>query len=338
MAAGRALYLRVGVLVLAGAALAVGFVVFLAGQRGLQATELIETYIEESVQGLDVGAPVRYRGVAIGRVTQIGLVSAEYRRPEGVPYEEGFQQVFVRFAVDPALIGDMPSLRDAIRLGLRARIRAQGLTGVNYVEIDYVSPLRYPVPEVAWTPKNPVIPAVPSTVAQVTSAAEVLVQRLTALPVEQIAADLAGVLGNVNRQLAEGDLAVALREASATLALLHRVAEEADLAGTLGEFRAAAAELRGLVGSPAVRAAVADAGAAAAELRRTAQRLPATLQGVDRTLRAARDTTVDVQAELLPILIDLRATTASLRATADQLRNSPSQLLFGAPPAPERRR
>ncbi|WP_203072522.1 MlaD family protein [Falsiroseomonas ponticola] len=336
--AARGLYLGVGVLAIAGIALAVGFVIFLAGGRGLQATEVFETYIEESVQGLDVGAPVRYRGVPVGRVTQIGLVAAEYRRPPGVEYGSGFQLVFVRFGIDPNLVGETPSLADAVRLGLRARIRAQGITGVNYVELDFANPQRYPVPDLPWQPRNPVLPAIPSTVAQVTSAAEFMVQRLQGLPIEQMAADLAALLANLNRQTGDGDAATALREFARSMTLVRGALEESDLAGALGELRAAATDARNLLAGPELRGAVANAGAAAVELRRSAQRLPGAVEGMERTMRAARETTVDVQAELLPILIDLRATTASLRAMADQLRASPSQALFGAPPTPDRRR
>ncbi len=336
--AARGLYVRVGLLAIAGIVLAVGFIVFLAGGRGLQTTEVFETYIEESVQGLDVGAPVRYRGVPVGRVTQIGLVSAEYRRPQGVAYGEGFQQVFVRFGIDPKLIGEAPSLGEAVRLGLRARIRAQGITGVNYVELDFANPQRFPVPDLPWQPRNPVLPAIPSTVAQVTNAAEFMVQRLQGLPIEKMAEDLSVLLANLSRQTGDGDAATALREFARTITLVRSAVEDSDIAGALGELRAAATDARNLLAGPEMRGAVANAGAAAAELRRSAQRLPGAVEGMERTMRAARETTVDVQAELLPILIDLRATTASLRATADQLRASPSQALFGAPPTPDRRR
>jgi paraquat-inducible protein B len=53
----RTLYLRVGMLVIAGVLLAVGFVLFLAGNRGGATAVVYETYSRESVQGLDVGAP-----------------------------------------------------------------------------------------------------------------------------------------------------------------------------------------------------------------------------------------------------------------------------------------
>src|SRR5271168_2509791 len=74
---GRGTFLRVGLLVVGGLALAIGLLWFFGGNRftgGVAA----ETYFSESVQGLEVGAPVKYRGVTVGRVTELGLVTAEY--------------------------------------------------------------------------------------------------------------------------------------------------------------------------------------------------------------------------------------------------------------------
>ena len=334
------LYLRVGMLVVAGVVLAVGFVLFLAGNRDSGAQLVFETYSRESVQGLDVGAPVRYRGVPIGRVTDISLVSSAYRRPEGVAHTEAFQLVLIRFAVDATAIAEVPSMQEAIRLGLRARISAQGITGVNYLELDFVNPDRFPVAPIPWTPRYTVVPSIPSTVAQVRGAAEALVERLSQVPIEQMANDLASLLGGLSRQANEGDLAATLRGTAQMSAQLNALLQSGAVEALLAEARGAAEQARGLAAAPELRQAIANVSAAAVELRRTTQRLPATVEGVDRTLRTARDTTSDIQSELVPILADLRATTASLRATAEALRGSPSQTIFGAPPPPpqDRRR
>jgi ABC-type transporter Mla subunit MlaD len=333
-----ALYLRVGLLVLAGLLLATLFVVFLVGSRSSGPTITLETYSRESVQGLDVGAPVRYRGVPVGRVVEIGLASAEYRRPERVAYTEAFQLVVIRFVVDPTRIGEIPSAPEAIRIGLRARISSQGITGVNYLELDFVNPERFPMEQVPWTPRYTFVPAIPSTVAQVRGAAETLVERLLQIPIEQVAKDVAALIAGLSRQANDGDLATALREVALIAGHLRAVTESGALEALLAEARGAAEGARGIAAAPELRDAIASVAAAANELRRTSQRLPATIDGVERTLRTARNTTTDIQSELVPILADLRATTASLRATAESLRASPSQAIFGAPPSPERRR
>jgi paraquat-inducible protein B len=335
---GTALYLRVGALVVVGAALAVGFLLFLAGNQRSGAMTVFETYSSESVQGLDIGAPVRYRGVAVGRVTEIGLASAEYRRPEGSPFTEAFRLVVVRFAVDTQRVGEVPEINDALRLGLRARITAQGITGVNYVELDFVNPERFPMPRMPWTPAFPFVPSIPSTVEQVRTAAETLVARLAEVPLEQIMENFSTLLAALRQQATDGDAAVTLREAARTVELLRTSLERSQIEQSLQEFRQAATAARELIAGPELRGTLNNISAATEELRRATQQLPSTIATLERTTRTARETTQDVQAELIPILNNLRATTATLRATAEALRNSPSQALFGAPPPPPDRR
>jgi len=362
MPQSQRLYLRVGVLVVVGLALAVGFVLFLTANRLGGASVVYETYIQESVQGLEVGAPVRYRGVAIGRVTQVSLVSAEYRRPQGRPYITAFQLVLVRFTVDNSRVGDTPSVDDAIRLGLRARIAAQGITGVNYLELDFVNPERFPPRSVPWEPRFTYIPAIPSTVAQVQSAAETLLQRLQEADLPGLLANINGLVTNLREQTSEGDLAMALHEATELLRALRADAERAeipqavaelrgaaadaralinsqelrqvltDAAAALAELRGAAAEARALVGRPELDQAVANAAAATEALRTAARRLPGTLNTIEGGARTARNVVADLQSELAPVLRDLRAAIGNLRETTEMLRRNPGQALFGAPP------
>ncbi len=346
---GARLQLSVGLLVLVGTALLVAFVLFLTGNR-LHAASVFETYVRESVQGLEVGASVRYRGVAVGRVTQVGLVQNEYP-PEGAArFNPVFQQVVVRFAIETAVTERGVSLEEAVRNGLRARLASQGITGIVYVELDFLDPDRFPVAELPWTPANGVIPSVPSTVAQVQNAAESLLRRLEDVDFGGLVAGISGLVGAV-RDLAGGgpgggtegggDLAALLAEARGTATAIRRIAEGTDVQPAIEELRAAAAALRGLAESRELRQAVAASGQAAAEFRVAAQRLPqviaaleVTLRGAESTLRSARGATTDVQAELAPILRDLRATAANLRDTTEMVRRSPGAAIFGAPPPP----
>lgn len=346
MAQSRGLYLRVGGLVLVGFGLLVGFVLFFTSARFGGNTTLYETYIRESVQGLEVGSAVRYRGVAVGRVTEIGLVSAEYRQQDGNMFGPAYQLVFIRFAVDTARIGQVPPIEEAVRLGLRVRIAAQGITGVNYLELDFLAPERFPPRDVPWEPRFAYVPAVPSTVAQVTSAAELLLQRLQDADMPGLLENIIGVATDLRAQLRDGDLAQGLQEAVALLQSLRGVVAAAavpetvgELRGAAGETRALAAEARGVLAGREVRQLLANAAAASADLRAAAARLPPTVAAAEGGVRAARGATGDLQAELAPILRDLRAAAANLRDATEQLRRAPSQVIFGAPPpAPETRK
>ena len=221
MPQARGLYLRVGALVVAGLVLVVGFILFFTANRFGTGSVTYKTYVRESVQGLEVGAPVRYRGVAVGRVSEIGLVSAEYPRQQGTSFGPAFQLVFIRFAVDTVRVGEAPSTEDAVQLGLRVRVTSQGITGVNYLELDFLSPERFPRREVPWEPRYPIIPAVPSTVAQVQNAAEVLLQRLEGIDLQALITDVVSLVSDLRDQVHDGDFASTLQEAAGLLRLLR---------------------------------------------------------------------------------------------------------------------
>ena len=338
----RNLYLRVGLLVVVGLVLAIGFVLFFTASRfASRSATVYETYFRESVQGLEIGAPVRYRGVAVGRVASIGLAASEYRRPEGEPFVAAFRVVVVRFSVDTQRIGDVPSVDEAIKLGLRVRIAAQGITGVNYLELDFVSPERFPLSSEPWpwTPTYTYIPAIPSTVAQVQSAAERLLQELQEADLPGLVANVAGLAQDLRAELKDGDVSQTLREAQALLRGLNAAVGQADIPGTLAEVRGFATELRGagsdvrsLLAGDEVRQALANVASASAALRTAAQRLPSSLTAIEQGVRTARGATTDLQADLVPILRDMRAAVSNLRDTTEMLRRNPSQAIFGAPP------
>ena len=95
-------YLKVGVFVLlCGAALIAGLLY--VGADTLRGEVIrVETYINESVQGLSVGSAVLYRGVNIGRVERITFVQAEYPMdPTSKEFERFGRYVMVVMALNP---------------------------------------------------------------------------------------------------------------------------------------------------------------------------------------------------------------------------------------------
>ena len=123
-------YFRLGIFVLLGAASLVALVLIFGARNLFTKTMTIETYIKESVQGLDVGAPVRFRGVRMGQVSYIGLSGGLYESE--VPMSERKQYVVVRMQITPPSTTDAEAyLEKMVHDGLRAQIRGQGITGVS---------------------------------------------------------------------------------------------------------------------------------------------------------------------------------------------------------------
>lgn len=330
MPAGRRAYASVGAMVIAGAVLLVGFVLFLTGDRLRQGDTIFETYSRESVQGLETGSPVRYRGVQVGRVTEIGLASAVYRRPEGEAFAGAFQLVVMRFALDLTRIGDIPRIEVAVAQGLRARLATTGITGVTYIELDFVDPDRFPAASLPWTPQHAVIPNQPSTAAQVQGAAETLLRRVESVDIEGIIANVNGLITDIRARVSAEEVQGLVDSASSLLGLLREEVRRADIPALTGELRGAAGGVRGLAEGREIRESLARLNAALGDIRTATRQVGPTVGRVNATVG-------DVQADLAPILRDLRAITSNLRETSEALRRSPSQTLLGAPPpAPER--
>jgi paraquat-inducible protein B len=331
-------YFRVGLLILAALGLGVGFILFLTANRPGQESFIVETYLRESVTGLDVGAPVRFRGVSVGRVTQIAIANVEYREQARASPREDAALILIRFSLDSRRFGVQATEANLRRLtdeGLRVRLASQGVTGVSYLEMDFVDVQRFPPLQVAWQPAYPILHPMPSTIAQVQTAAENLMARLEGVPVEALLNDIASLVAELRNQLSpEGGATGVLAEARATLGAIRGAVEGAGVPAAVAELRGVAEDLRRLIGSDEVRGAFADVGRAAADLRTAIARLPAAIQGVEAAVRSARIATADTSADLAPLLRDLRATAANLRDVTETLRRSPGQAVFGAPPPP----
>ncbi|MCX7683655.1 MAG: MlaD family protein [Acetobacteraceae bacterium] len=338
MAGAQGTYFRVGLLILAAVGLGVGFVLFLTANRPGQESFIVETYLRESVTGLDVGAPVRFRGVAVGRVTQIAIANVEYRDAAFTRLRDEAALILIRFSLDSRRFGVQATednLRRLTQEGLRVRLAIQGVTGVSYLEMDFVDVQRFPPLQVAWRPAHPVLHPMPSTIAQVQTAAQNLMERLEGVPVEALLHDIASLVAELRNQVSpEGGASGLLGDARATLAAIRGAVEGAGVPEAVAELRRVAEELRRLIGSEELRGAVADVGRAAADLRGAIARLPAAIQGVEAAVRSARIATADTSAELAPLLRDLRVAAANLRDVTETLRRSPGQAILGAPPPP----
>lgn len=164
--ANRSTQFKLGLLAVA-TVLAVLVVAFgLAVRATRKATVTYHTYFDESVQGLDLGAPIKYRGVSIGTVN--GIAIAPDRRH-----------------VDASLSLDQQAVA---RLGLatagpqlRTQLRTLGITGVKIIDLDFVDPAANPPPRLPFRPADRYIPSQPSLFTALEDNVQAVAQRLPEL-------------------------------------------------------------------------------------------------------------------------------------------------------------
>ena len=158
-------YFKIGLFVIGAVTLSFIAVIFLGVQSFFQKRCLFETYFEQSVQGLEIGSPVKFRGFRIGRVEEIALVVKEYvTEKRYVMVRSSLRAEALEVKSDPKKFLD---LKKEVEKGLRCRMGFQGLTGSGYLELDYLEPASSPSFEIEWIPAYVYIPSVPSTIARI---------------------------------------------------------------------------------------------------------------------------------------------------------------------------
>ena len=319
---------RVGMFVLTGIVVLLALIFFLAGAT-LHPGQKYETYFQESVEGLDVGTAVKFRGVTIGHVTDVGLVIAEYPPPGGRSGDQKvYQQVVVRFSVDPTKIGEREDINDAIAHGLRVQIEPQGITGLSYLDLSFVSPTAYPITQVPWTPDSTVIPSIPSTLTQIQDAVEQVMSSLSHVDLATMVSQVSSLMTTLNQEVTTGDAHQAIAQANTLLANLNTTVQQTNLPGT-------SAAIRNLADGPQTEQIIAQLNQTTAQLAKISAQLPAIVASSQATINQANETTSDLQSQLIPILQDMKSTTANLRSLSAALSRNPSQAILGAPPPPE---
>jgi len=186
-------HFKLGLFTLCGLAIFIAGILAFGARSYFEPTSLFETYVEGDVTGLAVGSAVELRGVRVGKVRRISFSWSEYQEttPSYVVVE--FE---MRDDVTPLPPGEARSemLESAVKRGLRARLKSQGVTGTSILSLEYLNPDENPPVQVPWTPKHTYIPAAPGQLGELLASIEKTLRN-----VEQLN------FSNIN-QLVQGDL------------------------------------------------------------------------------------------------------------------------------------
>jgi paraquat-inducible protein B len=290
------------------------------------------SYFDGSVRGLKVGAPVTFRGVRVGSVTDVSIVVVD------IPKRK--LKISVLYTVDPAKFHGTSNefqkdpkavVKKAIlENGLRAELQTVSfVTGQLLLALDFFPGT--PADFVGINQECPEIPSTPSRLAE-------LQKTLEDLPVRQIADRLNATLGGLDRLIGSVDAQKTTRSVEAALgdiqALVHNLdrrigpladdishaARAADSA--LVETRQTIVDVRG-----DLRQLLAGAGETLESARSALEQSGRTLSGFSEDSSLVTD--------LHRTLHELSEASRSLRQLSDYLERHPESLLRGKPGAKE---
>jgi paraquat-inducible protein B len=183
---------------------------------------------EGSVHGLEVGAPVEFRGMKVGRVLNFHLEfdpdGAKFRIPVTIEFE--FERVQLASGSYDQYGGGrlLPVL---VARGLRAQLRsASFITGQLMVALDFFPDA--PPAEVTMSGSYPKLPAMPNELEGMTRSVGATLDKIAALPLDAVVQDLRDVLESVRELTANPDLKDTARSVNVLLASLRQASDSAD--------------------------------------------------------------------------------------------------------------
>ena len=342
----KANFFKIGLFVIAAVLIGVVAVIVLGAGTLFQKKVMIETYFEESVQGLEDGSPLKFRGVRIGKIAEITLVGKEYPTDRRyVLIRANLLPEMLRVKTTPLTRADM---KTEVEKGLRVRLTFQGLTGSAHLEMDYLDPGLHPPLNIDWKPKYCYIPSTPSTITRLGVALDRIMKNLESIDfkntsenfnnsvkvlsqvldkanigkigeqAETLLAELRETNQRVARLFEDPKIASLLPDAAATMAVARRFAEDTQkpMSQLLEVFKDVSEGVKKLTVN--LDSLSGDTTASVARLRRILRRLD--------------DLISDRQPDIETALENIRLISENLREVTDNAKKYPSQFLFGEPP------
>jgi ABC-type transporter Mla subunit MlaD len=348
-------YFKIGLFVIAAVVLVVAVIIIFGAGLFARHQMRFESYFSESITGLSVGAPLEFRGVRIGRVEQIGFVGNVYDLGEDKTASSHFA-TYVRVVSSvsrdklPEFHGEQVevALRRMIDRGLRVRVSSNILTGLAYLEANYVDPNRFPVEDVPWEPIYFRIPSAPSELTTLKDSIDSILSRLQAIDVEGLVNSLNKLFNSLNQVISDANVPQLSRETHALLAESRGKVAALDMNAINTDIAKLLASADRAVADANVPGLSREARDLIAELRVTNQHLKALLappegmtgqpnlpemvEGATQTFDQMNGVIAHQRPEMERILFEFQQVAERLNELILELQQQPSNLLFSKPP------
>ncbi len=301
-------------------ALVVLFVVLfiLGGRTIFEPKIIIETYFDESISGLEVGSPVRYRGITVGEVSSIELSDALYE--QSIPREQRKSYVVVRSEITAANKTVQEWKRNidiSINRGLRATTQLAGITGQQYLSFDYSG---FDVGlEFSWESEYPYIPSTKSSTGKIVSGIQHLIDRLDEADIEKLVININQLIETLNRAVGDVETGKISQEILSLTTNTNHMIIDVD----------------NLIKNPDVEIIFSSLSEVSKQLNSSLKdegEINSLIKNIDQVSRRIDILLSDNQYDVSYIIKDLRVTAENLKIFSRYLKDNPSSLIFSKEP------
>jgi paraquat-inducible protein B len=311
----------IGLFIVAGLALGIVGLLLFSSSRLFTSTLRCIVFFDSSLNGLNEGAPVKFRGVTIGEVARVMIRYNQATNDTSMPVIIELRDDLIqeRWAGQRSF-SSLEDLDQMIQAGLRASLETESLvTGVLYVSLELTRNSAPPVFR-QLNPKYPEIPSHPTDIQQ-------LLRNLARLDIAGLTERLNSLITRIETSLSGLKLEEISDGVTGLVHSLDRVASApaltnslASLQATLDQYRLLAEKLHSRVDplADSVTNTLSEAGSALAQVRSGVQNLR-DLLAPDSSLRN----------DLTLALEQLAAAAQSISGLAEYLESHPNALITG---------
>jgi phospholipid/cholesterol/gamma-HCH transport system substrate-binding protein len=174
--------LWVGIFVLSGTFILLAAILWLSTSHFYKKGKLYAAYFDESIQGLEVGSTVKYRGISVGRVRSINIA-------ENSRYIEVIMEINNDFTLPKNTV---------------AQLKSVGITGFIYIEFDLMEESEKGgilIPD--FTTKYEVIPTIKSDIGQILQSISEITKEFKSIKVSEMADNINDILETIQDALKE---------------------------------------------------------------------------------------------------------------------------------------
>lgn len=300
----------VGLFVASGIAFALLAIIWLGMSRFFEKGQYYVTYFNESVQGLDMESPVKYRGVSIGRVESIGVAP-----------DSKLIQVVLKIESGQTLDSNVV-----------AQLKSVGITGSMFVELDRKKkeePDRSP--PLSFPSKYPIVASRPSEISELVRGIDDVINQIRSVDLEGISEKIKLNLDNINQVIDDANIKGISKNIASSLERVSSILDSRRWNKIVASVENTLVGVEGIVGEneKTIKTAIEDFGQAMGQANILLEKGSSLVGGT-------ADSQSHLRRHLLLIAQNLEKASENLQRLIDILADQPSQLIFGQPPVPRK--